>query len=179
MKELSLEKKNCRLPGGVEEERSGVERSGTERSDDSTPPARQKSAALPARPIHADPEVSARPKSRRFTAEYKLRVVAEADRCDKPGQIGALLRREGLYSSHLSQWRKQRDAGALGALKAHKRGPAVAAPNPLAREVAQLQKDNARLEKKLQKAKAINEFQKKIAELLNIPMKPFVDEESD
>lgn len=171
MKELSFGK----IPGGGAPERSGVERSGTERSDDSPPPARAKSAPL----APPNPEVLAKPKSRRYPAEYKLRIVAEADRCNQPGQTGALLRREGLYSSHLSQWRTQRDAGALGALKARKRGPTAATPNPLAKQLAQSQKENARLEKKLQRAETIIEFQKKIAALLDIPMKPFVDEEND
>lgn len=174
MNELSR-KKDARSTGVGEEERSVVERSGTERSDDSPTPARQNPTPLSA----PNPEVLEKPKSRRYTAEYKLRIVAEADRCDQRGQTGALLRREGLYSSHLCQWRAQRNAGALGALKAHKRGPAVAVPNPLAREVAQLQKDKTRLEKKLQRAETIIEFQKKIAALLDLPMKPFVDEEND
>lgn len=193
MKELSLGRM-APVAGGGESERSGVERSGTERSDDSPPPARPQTAPLAptaspearalssttgAKAAPPNPEVLAKPKARRFTAEYKLNLIAEADRCDKPGQIGALLRREGLYTSHLCHWRKQRHAGALGALKGQKRGPKVPAPNPLAKPLAQAQKDNARLEKKLKKAEAIIDFQKKIAAMLNIPMSPFEDEEND
>jgi transposase-like protein len=190
MKELSPGKNL--LHGVGEEERSGVERSGTERSDDSPTSTRSTfghprpagssqadASGSVSRPTPPDPEVRERPKSRRFTAAYKLSIITAADRCTKPGQIGALLRREGLYTSHLSHWRKQRDAGALGALSGQKRGPKPEAPNPLAPRVAQQQREINRLEKKLQKAEAIIEFQKKIAALLEIPLQPYPDEEND
>src|SRR5450759_5869745 len=76
-----------------------------------------------------DPELVERAARRRFTAAYKLSIVREADRCSKPGEIGALLRREGLYSSHLGKWRAQRDAGALGALEPKPRGPRAPGPD--------------------------------------------------
>jgi transposase len=116
-------------------------------------------------------EVEQKPVRRKYTAEYKLKILKEADRCKDPGQIGALLRREGLYSSNLTAWRKQRDRGALDGLKGKKRGPKKEAPNPLAGEVQRLSKENKRMEKRLKKAEAIIEFQKKIAEILEIPMK--------
>ena len=78
-----------------------------------------------------DPEVPEKPERRRFTAEYKLRILAEADKCTRPGEIGALLRREGLYWSNLSNWRRRRREGTLGALSPRKRGPAPKPVNPL------------------------------------------------
>ena len=116
-------------------------------------------------------EVSDRPTRRRFSAAYKLRIVQEADRCDKPGQIGALLRREGLYSSQLTAWRKLRDQGALHGLSSKKRGPKSPPPNPHEKEMKQLQKEIDRLQKKLAKAEAIIDFQKKVHDLLGIPLR--------
>jgi len=91
-----------------------------------------------------DPEVVEKPKRRRFSAEYRLRIVREADACKAPGEVGALLRREGLYSSLLSAWRRQRDAGALASLRLKKRGPKAKAVDPrmkrLEREVGQLRR---------------------------------------
>ena len=110
-----------------------------------------------------DPEVVPKAKRRRFSAEYKLRILREADACDKPGEIGALLRREGLYSSLLSDWRRQRDDGALAGLSAKKRGPK---PTPEARRVADLERENARLRHRLEQAETIVEVQKKLAALL-------------
>jgi transposase-like protein len=116
-----------------------------------------------------DPEVSSRPVRRRFTAEYKLKILAEADKCTKPGQIGALLRREGLYSSHLAEWRKKRREGSLGALAPAKRGP-VPSKNPLAGEVARLERENQRLRKQLSQAETIIDVQKKVSGLLGIDL---------
>ena len=114
----------------------------------------------------ASEEVVARPTRRRFSASYKLHILQEADRC-APGERGALLRREGLYSSHLTHWRQQRQAGALVALAAHKRGPKVDAQ---AAELAQLQRENAKLQAKLQRADLIIDAQKKLLVLLNQPI---------
>ena len=111
-------------------------------------------------------EVVARPTRRRFTAEYKLRILQEAERC-APGALGALLRREGLYSSHLTTWRKQREAGSLLALAAKKRGPKA---NPQAEALARLQRENAKLQAKLARADLIIEAQKKLLVLLNLPI---------
>jgi transposase-like protein len=107
--------------------------------------------------------VIARPVRRRFTAEYKLRILQEADRC-APGELGALLRREGLYSSQLSKWRRERQAGQLAGLKPKKRGRKVDAQ---AQELARLEREKARLEAQLARAELIIEAQKKLLVLLN------------
>jgi transposase-like protein len=120
-------------------------------------------------PPAASPELPDRPRRRRtFTAADKLRILAEVDRAG-PGGGGAILRREGLYSSALTDWRRQRDAGAYEALKAVKRGPKRAPPNPLAAEHAQLLRDNKRLTLQLRRAEAVIDIQKKVASLLGAP----------
>ena len=119
-------------------------------------------------PTVPDPEVRERAVRRRFTAEYKLQVLREADRCAGLGEIGALLRREGLYSSHLTTWRRQREHGALVALAPKKRGRPPAPVSPLARRVAELERDNARLTRRLHQAEAILEAQKKLSEILSL-----------
>ena len=115
-----------------------------------------------------DPEVPETKPRRRFTAKYKLRILAEADSCTKSGQLGALLRREGLYSSNLTTWRRQRDEGLLHALSPKKRGRKKKEKNPLAQKVAQLERENRRLQKKLYHADLIIEAQKKMSEILGI-----------
>jgi transposase len=125
-----------------------------------------------AAPAAASPELSARPRRRSFTAQDKLRILADIDRAAETGGIGAILRREGLYSSALTDWCRQRDAGAFAALVPAKRGPKAAKPNPLTVELALLQNDNARLSLRLTRAEAIIELQKKVAELLGIPLAP-------
>jgi transposase len=110
-----------------------------------------------------DPQVIPKAERRRFSAEYKQRILVEADACTERGQIGALLRREGLYSSHLDKWRKQRQRGVLQALTPQKRGPK---PDPQATEIAQLRRENEQLRTRLQRAEHIIEVQKKLAELL-------------
>lgn len=122
-----------------------------------------------------DPEVEARPKRRRFSASYKARIVEEVEGCTEPGAIGALLRREGLYSSQLSTWREQYRAGALDALRDDKRGR-KATKNPLEDEVNRLRKENARLSGRLEQAEAIIEIQKKVAAMLGNPL-PGVERE--
>ncbi len=129
-----------------------------------------------AAPASASPELSDRPRRRTFTAQDKLRILTETDRAAETGGIGAILRREGLYSSALTDWRKQRDAGAFGALAPAKRGPKTTEPNPLAAELAQVQRDNARLTLRLKRAEAIIDLQKKVAELLGIPLASNGDE---
>lgn len=109
-----------------------------------------------------------RPKRRAFTAEYKLRIVREADAAiasGVEGAVGELLRREGLYSSHLTDWRKQRERGSLAGLAAKKRGPKVR-KNPLADEVARLQRENERMKAELAKANTVIDVQRKVAALL-------------
>jgi transposase-like protein len=120
-------------------------------------------------PASASPELSARPHRRTFTAQDKLCILAETDRAETGG-IGAILRREGLYSSALTDWRRQRDAGAFSALVPGKRGRKTAEPNSLSAEVALLQRDNARLSLRLTRAEAIIDIQKKVAALLGIPL---------
>lgn len=125
-----------------------------------------------------DPEVEARPKRRRFSAAYKARIVEEAEGCTEPGAVGALLRREGLYSSQLSKWRTQYRAGALDALRDDKRGRKPT-KHPLEDEVVRLRKENARLSGRLEQAEAIIEIQKKVAAMLGNPLPSVEHEEGD
>lgn len=113
-----------------------------------------------------DPEVVPMAERRRFTAEEKLRIVEEADQCTEPGEIGALLRREGIYSSYLSRWRQARDCGQLTALGPQPRGPKSASDASLAREVARLRRENERLQERVERAETIIEVQKKLSQLL-------------
>jgi len=113
-----------------------------------------------------DPEVVPKAKRRQFTAQYKLRIVREADACTEPGQIGSLLRREGLYSSYLSKWRQQREEGQLQALSSKKRGRKP--EDPSIEELAQLQRENERLRARLEQAEIIIDVQKKLSKLLGL-----------
>jgi transposase-like protein len=115
-----------------------------------------------------NPEVVARAKRRRFTAEYKLKVLERTDAAKGSGDIGALLRREGLYSSHLTKWRQEREDGILEGLTPQKRGPKVKA-DPLAGENQKLRRDNERLADQLRKAEIVIDVQKKVAMLLGRP----------
>lgn len=151
-----------------EPEWSGAERSSAERSGGSTSTIAAAAVGVgPERSSRPDPEVDARPVRRRFTAEYKLSILRQADACSEPGQVGALLRREGLYSSHLTLWRQQRRQGRLGS---RKKGRRALAPNPLASRVAELERENRRLSRRLKKAETIIDFQKKLSGLLGIPL---------
>ena len=123
-----------------------------------------------------DPEVTERATRRRFTAEYKLRILREVDACNAHGELGALLRREGLYSSHLATWRRQRDEVARAGLAARKRGPKAKVVDP---RLKQLERENTRLKRRLEKAETIIEFQKKVSELLEIPLKSPDTDEND
>ena len=113
-----------------------------------------------------DPEVVLKAKRRTFPPEYKLRILDEAAQCRKPGERGALLRREGLYSSHLTHWRRELREGALNGLKPKKRGPKS---DPLTVENAQLRREIVRLQAKLERAETIIEVQKKLSQLLGLP----------
>ena len=124
-----------------------------------------------------DPEVEAKPKRRRFRADYKARILREAEGCNKPGEIGALLRREGLYASHLITWRRQREKEGVAGLS-RKRGRKADPESGLARKNAQLEAANRRLSEKLRNAEIIIEFQKKMAELWATPNRPG-EEEND
>ena len=108
-------------------------------------------------------EVSAKATRRRFTEEYKRRILAEADGCTMVGELGALLRREGLYSSHLSTWRQ---ASARGELSAKKRGPKAKQADPNAKRILELERENRRLRARAERAEALVEVQKKVAALL-------------
>ena len=132
--------------------------------------------AATSRATDPDPEVPAKVQRRRFTAEYRRRIVQEADSCKKAGELGALLRREGLYASYLTTWRRQREQGELVAGRARKRGPT---PTPVDPRVRPLEVENRRLQRKLQRAETIITLQKKVAEILGIPLKPLEIDESD
>jgi transposase-like protein len=136
-------------------ERSEPEWTGTTTSENPFPPP--------------DPEVLATPVRRKFTKEYRMAIIEEADRCKKPGDIGALLRREGLYSSYLRAWRLERKKNALLMMHTKKRGPT---PTKDARDeqIARLERENKRLHKKLYQAETIIEIQKKLSLILGIPL---------
>ena len=151
-------------------ERSEAERSETERSG-----AVGKADAEPTAAVRPDPEVVAKAKRRRFTAKYKQRILAKADAASEPGAVGALLRRQGLYSSHLVQWRRQREASIQQGLAPRKRGP-KSTRNPLTEENQKLHRENQRLTEQLRKAEIIIDVQKKVAALLGAPI-PAVDPE--
>ena len=152
---------------------------GTEggRSPTGVPPAtaaatgRGDAVAVDGKPI-PDPVVPERPVRRRFTAEYKLRILGEADRSTESGQLGAVLRREGLYSSHLTAWRKQRSEGTFAGLEPKRRGRKTSPDAPLVAENERLQRDNQRLTARLRQAETIIEVQKKLSEILGIPLSP-------
>jgi transposase-like protein len=115
-------------------------------------------------------EVSAKAQRRRFTAKYKLEILREADACSKPGELTALLRREGLYSSNLLSWRRQREAGELSGLTPKKRGPKARPADERDRRIAQLERELAQQTARAEKAEAIVEIQKKLGELLGVKM---------
>ncbi len=152
---------------GEDPERRSGSRSETERSGGASP----KFAAAPAGGLAAagavpDPEVTDKPKRRRFTAEYKLSLLKKADACTQPGEVGALLRREGVYSSMLSQWRRQKDAGTLAALKPKRRGRKVQEVNPLAVRVTELEREVQHLQGKLRQTETIIDVQKKLCSMV-------------
>ena len=138
---------------------------GVEERSDEAP-----SAEANARPERPDPEVVSKPKRRRFTAEYRLRILEEVERCTGAGAVGQLLRREGLYSSHLANWRKARREGALRGLRSKKRGAKPKAINPLEPKVRALEAKVARLEKDLHTAHTILDVQEKVAGLLGFSL---------
>jgi transposase-like protein len=125
-------------------------------------------AAPEVRPTPPDPEVLERARRRRFSASYKLRILEEADRCVIPGQLGILLRREGLYSSHLAQWRRHRAEGTLAALASKPRGHRAPPIDP--GEITRLRRDNERLARQLETAETIIEIQKKVSTLFGLTL---------
>lgn len=126
-----------------------------------------------------DPEVTAKAKRRRFTAEYKRRILRAADALVETGGVGEMLRREGLYSSHLSTWRRERERGELDGLAPKQRGRKASPDKALAQENERLARAVARLEKRLAQAEAIIDVQKKVASLLGIPLKSQDDDGND
>jgi transposase len=147
-------------PGSGSAERSPVERSEAGRSGVDPDPGRRAEGG-------ASNETLERPRRRSFTAEYKQRILREADAAaGVPGAIGALLRREGLYSSHLGKWREERAAGQLAGLSPKRRGPARQGRGEDKKRLAQLERENERLRHRLRQAETIIEFQKKLHELL-------------
>jgi transposase-like protein len=157
---------------------AGAERSEGERSEPQRSAAAAKAAVAPALASPRDSEVVAKPKRRSFTAEYKQRILTEAEAVTAiPGGVGALLRREGLYSSLLAYWRRERANGIREALTPQKRGP-KSKRNPLEEENLKLQRQNARLTEDLRKAHIIIDVQKKVAALLGRPIPEPDPEES-
>ena len=152
---------NKQQTNGVPSALGVVERSSDERSE------AERSGAAPkaGRNSLPDPEVRPRATRRRFTAQYKLKILAEVDAATGSGAVGALLRREALYSSMLTNWRKERDAAIEQGLSPRTRGPKPQL-DPSAKEVQQLRRDNERLTERLRKAEIIIDVQKKVASLL-------------
>ena len=140
--------------------------------------ARRATGVFPAGPPAGvpDPAVEAKPKRRRFTAEYKLRLLREVERAKGPGEVGAILRREGLYSSYLATWRRERDRVAKAGLAARQRGPQARVKDP---RVQQLERENAKLRRQLQRVETMLEIQKKASELLGIPLNHPDSDEND
>jgi transposase len=160
-----------RMPAAVEiDVAGGAEAEGARRATGASGPPATSRATAP------DPEVPAKVQRRQFTAEYRRRILKEAAACQKHGELGALLRREGLYSSHLANWRRQRDQGELRPGRARKRGPTPRAIDP---RVHQLEVENRQLQRKLARAETIITLQKKVAEILGIPLKPLDIDETD
>jgi transposase-like protein len=127
------------------------------------------------RKVQDSPEVSEKASRRRFTAEYKAKILDEADRCTEPGQVGELLRREGLYSSHLTNWRRQRDTG----LAAKQRGRKPKSNKKEQQELDRLRRENKRLAERLRQAETIIDVQKKVCEMLGIPTAQRDDENEE
>jgi transposase len=149
--------------------------SGGERSE----PERRGGRSTPAfAPVAADPEVSSRGVRRKFSAAYKRRILQEADKC-RSRELGALLRREGLYYSNLTKWRKQRESGELSGLQPRKRGKKPNPDKPLIQENERLRRENMRLEKRLRQAETIIDVQKKLCDVLGLTVPPIEQNENE
>ena len=155
----------------LQNEETGVAE-GAQRATGDAPVANQTSG-------HPDPEVSDKPKRRRFTAEYKLKILHEAEQCTNQGEIGSLLRREGIYSSYLAAWRRERERGELHGLNPKKRGRKSKLKDERDDRIKQLERETRQLKKKLQQAEVIIDFQKKVSELLGIPLQSQENDEND
>ncbi len=166
LRSASITPEQSTVAGGPQR-RSG-ERSEPERSGGPPPPTAAAAPSPIERPPAPDSEVIPKARRRTFTAEYKLRILREAEKCTQSGQIGALLRREGLYSSHLTEWGRLRDKGFLAAAGDRRRGRRAKPTDPSAKRVAELERANRRLSEKLRKAEIIIDFQKKVQALLSL-----------
>ena len=133
----------------------------------------------PVEVVGPDPEVRDRAVRRRFSAKYKLKILRKVEACTTPGEVGKILRREGLYSSNLNTWRKQQEQGILEGLKPKKRGRKATPKNPLEDELKTARRDVVRLQRKLEQAGTIIDIQKKVSALLGIPLEAPESEESD
>jgi transposase len=159
--------RNHNTPGGHEAERPGEgEPEDARRAAGGSPSPEENVVRL--RPT--DPEVEPTAQRRSFGKAYKLRILQEAESCSSQKEIGALLRREGLYSSHLTKWRQEREQGGLKALEPKKRGPKPNPGLPLYRKVRDLERENERLRRKLRQAETIIDVQKKVSEILGISL---------
>jgi transposase-like protein len=138
--------------------------------DDAGTEGARRATGVSASSAAAETEVLTKAQRRRFTAEYKQKILREADRCTKPGDLGALLRREGLYSSLLSSWRSARDRGELDGLAPKKRGPKASAPDPRDKKIVEQEREIVRWKKRAERAEALVEVQKKVAALLGTPL---------
>jgi transposase-like protein len=156
--------KTIQLQSKAIPEQSTLDTEGTEGARRATGVPSVSGTSLP-----PDPEVPEKKPRRKYTAAYKLRILKEYEACTVPGEIGALLRREGLYNSNINTWLRQRDEGALHGLTPKKRGRKAKQVNPLAKEVARLARENKKLSDKLQQAELIIDVQKKISKILGIP----------
>jgi len=153
------------------------EGSGGERSEPELPGGGATSAAAEApKSARPDPEVLPQAKRRRYSAKYKLEILKKTDALAESGEVGALLRREGLYYSHLRTWRRQREEGSLAGLAPKKRGPKPDPDREVRQRIAQLEKENRRLADRLEKAELIIDVQKKISRILGIEQPPYEKE---
>ena len=146
------------------------ERSPGSRSESGRSGGDSANGRAPTEVVVAETETLERPKRRTFTAEYKLRILQEADAANIPGAIGALLRREGLYSSLLTAWRQERSAAALASLSSKRRGPQTRKISAEAKRIQLLERENGVLRHRLKQAETIIEFQKKLHDVLAIPL---------
>jgi transposase len=168
---VSIQSKNGVVPPAAV--LAGAERREAERSeaDRSGEPAKIAADPAPAGPPRPNPEVVADAKRRTFTAEYKLRIIKAADAAKGSGGVGALLRREGLFSSHLTTWRKERQTSLLQALAPKTRGP-KSKRDPQSEEMQKLRQENQRLTESLRRAEIVIDVQKKVGALLGWPLPP-------
>ena len=124
-------------------------------------------------------EVLAKPERRKFSLEYKLRILREADKCSRPGELGTLLRREGLYSSTLSNWRRARARGDLAGRGIRRRGPKARPADEGSKRIMKLERENRRLKRRLERAEAVIDVQKKVSKLLGTPLAESGSDESN